>query len=247
MEILRVTIAAGERKSFHKSGRYFEVMKASAPFDVHFTDRQIGVYPCIGLEAGVYSELPFQSLDIVSSSAQTITLMISDFRAGYRAQDGDNWKYSKTTTYALYRDASPGNYTYAAFMAQAGQRVRLGIGTINSNSGFMRLFRGRVQGTIFGGANKWDLTPFGKTGQLTAADRPLAVTNYSVSGNPPDPVECPNVESWPGIINIFEASASTVSPMLGDFILEPLETVFFVSYNANQNLRGWITAQVQQA
>jgi hypothetical protein len=84
MEILRVTLAAGERKSFHKSGRYFEVMRASAPFDVHFTDRAIGVYPCIGLEAGVYSEMPFQMLEVVSSQAQTITLMISDHRAGFR-------------------------------------------------------------------------------------------------------------------------------------------------------------------
>jgi hypothetical protein len=84
MEILRVTLAAGERKSFHKEGRYFEVMKATGPFDVHFTDRAIGVYPCIGLEAGVYSEMPFQMLEVQSATAQTVTLMLSNYRAGFR-------------------------------------------------------------------------------------------------------------------------------------------------------------------
>jgi hypothetical protein len=85
MEILRVALAAGERKSFHKEGTYLEVMKATAPFNVHFTDRAKGVFPCIGLEAGVYSEMPFQMMEVESDTAQTVTLMISSHRAGFRA------------------------------------------------------------------------------------------------------------------------------------------------------------------
>jgi hypothetical protein len=117
MEILRVTLAAGERKSFHKEGTYLEVMKATAPFNVHFTDRAKGVFPCIGLEAGVYSEMPFQMMEVESDTAQTVTLMISSHRAGFRAGGavaggGSGGTFAERTFVEATADRANGGYIF---------------------------------------------------------------------------------------------------------------------------------------
>ncbi len=146
MEILRVTFEAGETHTFHKSGRYFEVMKASAPFDAWFTDRAIGVYPCLGLEAGVYSELPFQQLQITSATAQTVTLLISDFRAGFRgSQDTQNNINSNILFASTTQTAGAGLYpcvTLAAYTKTLAVSLHATCG-----SGFSYQLRGN-HGTL---------------------------------------------------------------------------------------------------
>jgi hypothetical protein len=166
MEILRVSFEAGESHSFHKSGKYFEVMKASAPFDAWLTDRAIGVYPCIGLEAGVFSELPFQSFELKSATAQTVTLLISDFRAGFRAggavSGGGGSGSTAFETYAeiLEKEAAggflfTGNIGSSAstcpvvvFGAPAGKKLTIKDILLNSGSTWAIYARGSGIGTI---------------------------------------------------------------------------------------------------
>lgn len=89
MELLPITLAAGETKRFEKAGRYLEIIDATAAIDVFLYDSAGGR----GDEArnalsGLYLEVPFAAMEIYSATAQTITLLLTDGRGGSRRQPG---------------------------------------------------------------------------------------------------------------------------------------------------------------
>lgn len=92
MELLGpFTIAAGEGKTFAKSGRYIEVIEAGSALDIFMLGPSGEIADEMrGALSGFYAEQSFQQLQIVnrSASTQTITLMITDGRGGSRRQPG---------------------------------------------------------------------------------------------------------------------------------------------------------------
>ncbi len=92
MELLGpFVIAAGETKVFAKSGRYLEVIAADAALDIIMLgDAGEVMDEMRGALSGFYSESQFRQFQVTNraTSAQTVTLMITDGRGGSRRQPG---------------------------------------------------------------------------------------------------------------------------------------------------------------
>jgi hypothetical protein len=89
MEVLSLSVAAGEPRWFHKQGGYFEIISAQAPLSVAFAGQGgAEANEAIGVEAGFYCVLPYTQFSITSAVAQDLRLMISDRDAGSKALPG---------------------------------------------------------------------------------------------------------------------------------------------------------------
>lgn len=89
LEIVPFTFSAGETKRYERAGRYVEVIEATYPLDVILYDANGGAVDFArNVEAGIYSERPFAAVEIKSTAAQTVKVLVTDGRAGSRRQPG---------------------------------------------------------------------------------------------------------------------------------------------------------------
>jgi hypothetical protein len=89
MELLQLTIAAGETKVFEKAGRYFEIIDATSAITVTFVGRDGGtVEDMRSALSGFYAEGSFIGFQVYSATSQTLLIMVTDGRGGSRRQPG---------------------------------------------------------------------------------------------------------------------------------------------------------------
>ena len=90
LEIISQTFAAGETKIFQVSGQYFELLDAPYPVNVRLTDRsgaQRGLMTAA--EASFFlRNSDFETIELVSPTAQTIRFMYGSAEAGTRRSAG---------------------------------------------------------------------------------------------------------------------------------------------------------------
>lgn len=91
IEFLTFTLAAGGTAQFAKAGRYVEIITADYPVaSLALTDESGGQAAFVrNALSGFYAEVPYKQIDLVNgSTAQTITLLVTDGRGGTRRQPG---------------------------------------------------------------------------------------------------------------------------------------------------------------
>lgn len=90
MELLTITIAAGENKHFAKAGRYFEIIDAAYAVDVTMYSSAGSMTDFAkGALSGIYIAADFVAFELRSTLAQTVTIMVSDRGGGSRRQPGN--------------------------------------------------------------------------------------------------------------------------------------------------------------
>lgn len=228
MEILRVTLQAGVSQSFHKSGKYFEVMKAAAPFDVSFTDRAIGVYPCRGLEAGIFSELPFQRLEVTSATQQTVVLLIADMRAGFRNQlNSLDKEITERKGYcSIGVNPVAGQWSAVGFKPNSGNAIKLSEFTLTQTTTFY-VFKGVGDGSVLSGA-PIRVMPKNQEYPISVLVRGSTVTNQWA----PTPGEIPGA-SLDAVWNTFSGVTQGF-----EIIIRGNERLYFVHSAMNTGILG---------
>lgn len=88
MEILPITIAAGETKNYGIGDQYFEIVDSVDPVDVKLTGASGSIESLKGALAGSYAKIAFTSFMITSATAQTIHVLYSSREAGTRRLAG---------------------------------------------------------------------------------------------------------------------------------------------------------------
>lgn len=90
IDVLNGSWAAGETKTFHVNGSYFEILECAYPIDVKLLDRNGAVRSDMRqAEASFYSEgLEFATIQITSVLAQNIRSFYGDGTAGTRRTSG---------------------------------------------------------------------------------------------------------------------------------------------------------------
>lgn len=89
MELLSITIAAGETKRFERAGRYIEIFDASGLVDLYLSDANGGrVDYAKGAQSGIFLEASFAAFELASATAQTVLLLVAEGRGGSRRQPG---------------------------------------------------------------------------------------------------------------------------------------------------------------
>lgn len=142
LEIISQTFAAGETKIFQVSGQYFELLDAPFPVNVRLTDRsgaQRGLMTAA--EASFFlRNSDFETIELVSPTAQTIRFMYGSAEAGTRRSAGvvsvvDGGKARSKTGLSFfagfYHGAIAGNYSQVQLWNPAASGRNLVLTQIN--------------------------------------------------------------------------------------------------------------------
>lgn len=90
MEILNISIAAGETKRFEKAAGYFELLTCDYPVSLFFSGSAGNrVDDAQGVVSGIFGIVRFKAFEIFSATAQTIQLLLNDGNGGSRRQPGN--------------------------------------------------------------------------------------------------------------------------------------------------------------
>lgn len=172
IELLTFTLAAGATAQLAKAGRYVEVIVADYPIaSLTLTDENGGQSAFVrNALSGLYAEVPFKQLDIVNgSTAQTITLLVTDGRGGTRRQPGQ-----VSVVEAIPPTVQTGGGSLASLAITAGASTQLVVPT----PGVTLTLRGFVANITSGAAGTSQT-------KLIAAPAPVStfVGNFIVFGD----------------------------------------------------------------
>lgn len=242
MEILSIPIAAGERKTIRMSGRYFEVMSAAAAFNVDFYDHAGGSPATArGMRPGVFIERPFLEFDLASSVAQTVEVIVSDFRAGVRAIESRALVDRPGTASffcPVYADTGAGQAAVYAIECPAGRTMRLKFQSLFTGSGFVRFQRGTGRGTLFASGTR---VAVHRVDSGTTLEEPYA--QYASAANPALTVAEAPAQQFTAPV-LFAQVADTIVRPAPEFVLRSLEVLYVGPYHVNQSLRGAMVAEL---
>jgi len=171
MELLTISIAAGETKRFERAGRYLEIIDASYAVNIVLYDANGGQSDrALNALSGLYLEGAYSAIELSNgSTAQSVTLLITDGRGGSRRQPGnvrvidqgsDKTLLGKQFHGSNTAPADPANYSVVNLQAN-GARVAVKALAVQSDvAGDVLLGRGSSAGTATalgagGAANKY--------------------------------------------------------------------------------------------
>lgn len=89
MEIITVPVAANDNKVIHTAGEYFEIIESVDPVDVVLYEPNSGAQSsALQAVSGIYMRVPFNTINIKSSTAQTLRILVAEKEGGTRRQSG---------------------------------------------------------------------------------------------------------------------------------------------------------------
>lgn len=145
IEIIKAAFFAGEVKTFLIAGEYLEILEAAYPLDVAMLDRNgVQLSNMRNAEASYFSRPgKYDTIQVTSSSAQTVRLFVGSGDAGTRKTSGDvsviDGAKNRTVAGrayigANYQSAVPGQYSKSQLWNPAGSGKNLILGSFSMQS-----------------------------------------------------------------------------------------------------------------